>query len=83
MSKRTVSSVQRHKFQVINVAASPMNAKRWLCRLACGCEGWVTRAKRPTLGVTRLFCEQGHRPQEDPMPNGPLVCDLTESDGAR
>lgn len=50
------------KFQVISFSRSPMNAKRWLCRLACNghCEVWVTRSKRPILGTTLLPCPNGH-----------------------
>ncbi len=68
------------KFQVINYSQSPMNKKRWICRLACGCEVWVTRSTRPILGSTLLPCEKGHRPMADPMPNGSLMLDCTEED---
>ncbi len=83
MSKRRTSPTQRHQFQVINFSRSPMNKKQWLCRMACGCEQWVTRSTRPILGTTRLTCEEGHAPQSDPLANGPLMLDVTESDGAR
>lgn len=69
-----------NKFQVTNFTRSPMNPHRFLCKLACGCEQWVTRTRRPILGTTLLPCDQGHKSAaDDPMPNGFQMLDVTEN----
>lgn len=35
--------------RVASIAPSPLNGKRWLITLECGCEEWVTRSRRPKL----------------------------------
>lgn len=47
--------------EVVDVTQSPMNAKRWLVRLACGHEHWVTRARRPTakrMPCSNVVCDR-------------------------
>lgn len=35
------------KANIISAHQSPMNEYRWLCKLSCGHEQWVTRTGRP------------------------------------
>jgi hypothetical protein len=60
--KRTDASLAREakesmKRKVIDVSQSPMNALRWLVKLECGHEAWLTRKKKPAQAkYTCLTC---------------------------
>jgi hypothetical protein len=36
--------------KVVSCARSPLNAQRWLVRLECGHETWITSARKPKIG---------------------------------
>lgn len=41
--------------KVIHATVSPLNGMRWICKLECGHEAWVTQGKKPRL-VACLSC---------------------------
>lgn len=50
---------------VVQVSQSPMNARRWLLRLACGHEFWMTSVRRPKMVAARCqVCPPGKRKGE-------------------